>query len=111
MIRRIVWVTTAAMAVLALVSCGGGGDIAGDVDTFSVTPAKFNLSCPPDLNPTYINIVGGTPPYRIRNQWPDAMKVDKTEATGKDPVFSITATGTACVDPGAITVLDRKSVV
>jgi hypothetical protein len=101
------------IASFALVSCGGGGDVAGDTKTFSLSPTKINIGCPPDLNPTYVTIVGGTPPFRIINSWPDAMKVDKTEATGKDPIFSVTATGTSCVSPGAITVLDyhSKSVI
>jgi hypothetical protein len=96
-------------ASFVLVSCGGGGDVAGDTKTFSLSPDEINIGCPPDLNPTYVTIIGGKPPFRIINSWPDAMKVDKTEATGKDPVFSVTATGTSCVNPGAITVLDYYS--
>ncbi|MGM9426829.1 hypothetical protein [Hydrogenophaga sp. MI9] len=92
-----------------LASCGGGGDVAGDVSTFSLSPKEISIGCPPDLNPTYITIIGGQPPYRIINSWPDAMIVDKTEATGKDPVFKVTATGTSCVNPGTITVLDYHS--
>lgn len=96
-------------SVVVLASCGGGGDIAGDVSTFSVSPKEISIGCPPDLEPTYVTIIGGVPPFRIINSWPDAMKVDKTEATGKDPVFSVTATGRSCVNPGSITVLDYHS--
>lgn len=109
MIKRFAWIPLAFLASLSMISCGGGGDVAGDVETFSLSPAKVGLPCPPDLEPTYITIIGGTPPFRIRNMWPDALRVDKTEATGKDPVFSITATGQACVNPGTITVLDYHS--
>ena len=94
---------------LVLASCGGGGDVAGDQSTFMLSPKDINLGCPPDENPTYVTIIGGQPPYRIINSWPDAMTVDKTEATGKDPIFTVTATGTSCVAPGTITVLDYHS--
>lgn len=98
-----------AAFVLQVAGCGGGGDVAGDVETFSLSPKEISIGCPPDLNPTYVTIIGGTPPFRIINSWPDAMVVDKTEVTGKDPVFTVTATGRSCVNPGSITVLDYHS--
>lgn len=101
-----------AMGVLA--SCGGGGDVAGDVDEFSVAPPKVKfgvLTCATKDTygyETLFTIVGGTPPYRIHNSWPDSLSVDRVEVSGKDPVFKVT-TLDGCMDPGVITVLDYHS--
>lgn len=100
--------------VTVLASCGGGGDVAGDTDEFFTNPAEFKWgvsSCAPEDsygNEVLVTIVGGTPPYRIHNSLPKYLSVDRTVATGKDPVFKITTLG-GCLDPGTITVLDYHS--
>lgn len=104
---------------VALVSCGGGGDVAGDSEEFSVSPDKWKREVAPDANgrctraignPLTFTIIGGQPPYRIVNAAPHGLSVDKTEATGKDPKFTVTPAG-GCGDPFTITVLDYHSRV
>jgi hypothetical protein len=58
----------------------------------------------------WVTIVGGQPPFRIRNPMPTVVQVDRTEANGKDPVFKITTLGTACAE-FSITVHDYHSQV
>ena len=108
-----------AAAVLALVSCGGGGDVAGDSSEFAVSPKEFALKLgagsrcrdASEMPPVVVTIIGGQPPFRIVNASPEALVVDKTEASGKDPQFRVTYYPNAviCVDPGVITVLDYHS--
>lgn len=104
---------------LALVSCGGGGDVAGDVEDFEVSPKEWKREVPPDANgscsrakgnPVTFTIIGGQPPFRIVNASPHGLTIDKTEATGKDPKFTVTPAG-GCGDPFIITVLDYHSQV
>lgn len=106
-------------AVLVLVSCGGGGDIAGDSKDFAISPDKWKREVPADENggctkaignPLTFTIVGGQAPFRIVNAAPHGLSVDKTEATGKDPKFTVTPAG-GCGDPFTITVLDYHSKV
>ncbi len=106
--------------ISALISCGGGGDIAGDSSEFSVFPdeVKFSDTEVRTTNTascigvagaqTIFTIVGGQAPYRIVNTFPQYISVDKTEATGKDPKFTVTLTG-GCGDPLTILVLDYHS--
>lgn len=109
-------------ATLALASCGGGGDIAGDSSEFAVSPDEYALKVGPDRNggcalastlqPVVFTIIGGQAPFRIVNSDPQAIEVDKTEATGKDPKFQVKYRNTSyCADPAVITVLDYHSRV
>ena len=111
-----------AAVMVALASCGGGGDIAGDSTEFLVSPDEYNLKVGPDSNggcaaastlqPVVFTIIGGQAPFRIINSDPQAIQVDKTEATGKDPKFQVKYRNTSyCVDPAVITVLDYHSRV
>jgi hypothetical protein len=107
--------------MLSLASCGGGGDIAGDSSEFAVSPKDNTLtlgagaSCADasQVPPVVVTIIGGQPPYRIVNSSPEALVVDKTEATGKDPQFKVSyyENAVVCVNPGTITVLDYHSRV
>lgn len=107
---------------LVLTSCGGGGDIAGDSTEFSVSPDEYALKVSADgnggcsgastLQPVVFTIIGGQAPFRIVNSDPQAIQVDKTEATGKDPKFQVKYRNTSyCADPAVITVLDYHSRV
>lgn len=107
------------VSVFALISCGGGGDIAGDSTEFSVSPAEWKRTVPPDANggcslaigaPLTFAIIGGQAPFRIVNAAPHGLTIDKTEASGKDPKFKVTPAG-GCGDPFTITVLDYHSRV
>ena len=98
-------------------ACGGGGDVAGDRTEFSVSPAEFTWKVAADSNggctratgaETVVTIIGGVPPFRIQNPVPTHVRVDRTEATGKDPVFRVRSLG-GCVDPATILVLDYQS--
>ena len=110
----------AALSFLA--SCGGGGDMAGDSADFAVAPKEYKLKVGPDANggcslaaetqPVVFTIIGGQAPFRIINSTPEGLLVDKTEATGKDPKFSVRfGSSGLCVKPGVITVLDYHSKV
>jgi hypothetical protein len=110
-----------ASLVLVLASCGGGGDIAGDSSEFAVSPKENKLtlaagsSCADasQVPPVVVTIVGGQAPFRIINSSPEALVVDKTEATGKDPQFKVSyySNAVVCVNPGTVTVLDYHSKV
>jgi hypothetical protein len=114
MIKRIARVATLAGTVL-LVSCGGGGDIAGDSTEFSVTPDEYKFTGPScssasRFQPIVVTIVGGQAPFRIINSSPETLSVDKTQATGKDPQFRVSYKNTnLCSDPATVTVLDYHS--
>ncbi|MGS5088712.1 hypothetical protein ACVC7V_19710 [Hydrogenophaga sp. A37] len=108
-------------ASILLVSCGGGGDVAGDSTEFSVFPDKYALKLGAGSRcrdasktpPVVVTIIGGQPPFRIINSAPEALVIDKTEASGKDPQFRISysADAVVCTDPGVVTVLDYHSRV
>ena len=110
--------TSAVLCVALLVNaCGGGGDDAGDSTEFSTSPDELTYKVAADSSggcsgangaEVYVTIVGGTPPFRIQNPLPNSVRVDRTEATGKDPVFKVTSLG-GCVDPATILVLDYHS--
>jgi hypothetical protein len=119
MINDVVRAVSGAVVLLALVSCGGGGDIAGDSTEFDITPKENKLELPAGAScgdasrvpPVVVTIIGGQPPFRIINSSPEALVVDKTEATGKDPQFKISyyRNAVVCVNPGTVTVLDYHS--
>lgn len=104
--------------LMMLVSCGGGGDIAGDSTTFAVTPDKSTLTITSavendctgaDGDPgTVVTIIGGQAPFRIVNSDSARASVDKTEVTGKDPKFTVKPTGYACGEI-VVSVLDYHS--
>ena len=107
-----------ALAVVVLASCGGGGDIAGDSTDFGLSPAEYKLtvlsltkgdcSSSASTPPIVVTIIGGQPPFRIVNADPDSLSVDKTEASGKDPQFTVRPKG-RCGDPHVVTVIDYHS--
>lgn len=120
MLKTIAQTLGVFLVAAGLASCGGGGDVAGDNSDFSLSPDKFTLkvggNCAAEAAkapPVVVTIIGGQPPYRIVNSAPEALLVDKTEATGKDPQFRVSyyKNSTVCVDPGVITVLDYHSNV
>ena len=115
-----IFVIASVLALLA--SCGGGGDIAGDSSDFLVSPKEYGLKVSADenggcsgvstLQPVVFTIIGGQAPYRIVNSDPQALNIDKSEATGKDPKFQVSYRDTSyCVNPAVITVLDYHSQV
>ena len=119
--------------LLALTACGGGGDNAGDVSTFSVVPAGFTwtraATCP-DMTPgggdSIHTINGGQAPFRVRsangltvglasaaNAWvapPAGMLNAEGDLvlTGKDPKFAIRAS-LGCPSEVSVIVLDYHS--
>lgn len=108
-------------ASILLVSCGGGGDVAGDSTEFSVSPKEYALKLSAgsrcrdasETPPIVVTIIGGQPPFRIINSAPESLVIDKTEASGKDPQFRVSYSETAvlCTNPGVVTVLDYHSRV
>lgn len=120
-----------ALLGLALSGCGGGGGDAGDVTTFTVTPASFtwntNAACPgsgvSDADSVH-TIIGGEAPFRIRstvaglqvgfasptNQFVAAPLNSDGDLIleGQDPKFAIRTT-LLCGSNVSVTVLDRFS--
>lgn len=99
-------------AVLAA-SCGGGGDVAGDVSEMSLTPDEVTYgptsNCASVAGESFwVTINGGQPPFRIQNPFPSFMQVDRTEVTGKDPRFKITMLG-QCGEDLTVAVFDYFS--
>lgn len=100
---------------VALSSCGGGGDVAGGLTDFSVSPAEFTWTALKGDEfcsntgglENIVTIVGGTPPYRVVSSVPEDAIVSKTEVTGKNPTFKVT-TGRGCMEV-TVLVLDYHS--
>lgn len=97
-----------------LVACGGGGDNAGDLTDFSTNIDEWTVKsavpgCSTGGAEKWVTIIGGQAPFRIRNSSPDNLQVDRTEVTGKDPVFKMTTLG-GCAE-FTVTVLDYHSRV
>ena len=101
--------------VVALTSCGGGGDVAGGLSEFSVVPTGVTISavkgdtlCKQTGGQYTVTIVGGTPPYRVVSSNPSRFTTDKTEVTGKNPTFKVTV-GPGCMEDMTVLVLDYLS--
>lgn len=117
----------------ALVACGGGGDVAGDVATFSVFPSEVTwtpTTCPAlgvSGAVSIHTINGGKPPFRVRSQIPgiDVGLVDASNQfvvpgagmlngegdlvlSGKDPKFAVRSEAPCGSDRGVL-VLDYFS--
>lgn len=101
---------TVSVLSLALASCGGGGDVAGDNEEFSTSPDEWSIKSSGCAggSQVVVSIVGGTPPYRIHNPLPRGLQLDRTEVTGKDPKFRITTLG-GCMETVPVLVLDYHS--
>jgi len=115
--------------LLALTACGGGGDVAGDVATFSAIPSSFTWGavCPGGGVAGAVSIHtinGGQPPFRLRSAV-DGLEVGLASADnqfvagvlnsdgdlvleGKDPKFAVRAT-LGCDSDVSVTVLDYHS--
>ena len=121
MMNNLIKVLFGGAVALVLASCGGGGDVAGDQSDFLVSPSELKRSIASDASnpgcsnavktkPVVFTIIGGQPPFRLISSHPDIVVVDKTEATGKDPRFTVSFTNSVrCVNPATITVLDYHS--
>lgn len=109
------WVCLSGISA-ALVSCGGGGGDAGDATEFAAVPDAVNikagdgdLSCQGTAGiQTTFTIVGGQPPFRVVNSFPQYLYLDRTEVSGQDPKFKVT-TLTGCGEDLTILVLDQHS--
>lgn len=118
--KKTLQVVVGILAISALASCGGGGDIAGDSSEFTVSPKESAIEVTSEVDGdcsgaagdagVLVAIIGGQAPFRIVNSNPGGVAVDKTEATGKDPKFTIRSLG-QCGDPFVITVLDYHSKI
>lgn len=122
-----------APVVFALASCGGGGDVAGDVATFSVLPSSSTLdaTCPGGGVENRISIHtinGGKPPFRVRSQTkfievglvnsdrefvepsPSMLVNGDMVLAGKDPQFALRST-LGCGSAPLVLVLDYFSKI
>lgn len=123
--------------LFALTACGGGGDVAGDVATFSAIPSEFNWSttCPDGggggvAGAVSLHIInGGQPPFRLSSSIGGGLEIGLVEndqfvpptpsmfnsdgylvLDGKDPRFAVRAT-LGCKSDVGVTVLDYHSKV
>lgn len=99
---------------MIMASCGGGGGAAGDSTDFFTSPDAIAYTlgygeCGSwhTVN-TNVTIIGGLAPFRIHNSSPSLVVLDKSEATGQDPVFTVQAVR-GCDSKISITVLDVHS--
>jgi hypothetical protein len=105
--------STVIVAAVLAASCGGGGDISGDVAEMSLTPDEVKYGPTPNCASVagesfWVTINGGQSPFRIQNTFPSFMQVDRTEVTGKDPRFKITMLG-QCGENLTVAVFDYFS--
>ena len=116
-IRRIAKLFTLPLLGV-LVSCGGGGDVAGSKTDFSVVPAKFELAAAKgDVSCQFTNgaevvvtVLGGIPPYRIVNSYPQVISVSDSVLSGKNPTFKVVIRGDAgCATTMPLLILDYQS--
>ena len=116
-IRRIAKLFTLPLLGV-LVSCGGGGDVAGSKTDFSVVPAKFEFTAAKgDVSCQFTNsaevvvtVVGGIPPYRIVNSYPQVISVSDAVLSGKNPTFKVVIRGDAgCATTMPLLILDYQS--
>lgn len=106
-------IAAALVSAIVLVSCGGGGDVAGDVGEMSLTPDAVKFGPTSDCSAFtgesfWVTISGGQAPFRIHNTFPSYMQIDRTEATGKDPRFKVTMLQ-GCGEDISIAVYDYHS--
>ena len=118
--------------LFALTACGGGGDVAGDVATFSAIPSGFTwtTACPDGGGGGVVGAVsihtinGGQPPFRLRstvaglevglvspdNQFVAGVLNSEGDLVldGKDPKFAVRAS-LGCDSDVSVTVLDYHS--
>lgn len=102
--------------VFMLSACGGGGDVAGGATEFSVSPNTLKLTtsnstCTVSGTTTSSHtVIGGTPPYRLVNSFPNAVYVSHTTLDGKNPTFQVRPLG-GCGDSLTVLVIDYHSRV
>jgi hypothetical protein len=111
-------VLTAFTAAL-LSACGGGGDESGSPTSFSVVPAAITLKAPTDGEPepgscgstlggegSRVFVYGGVPPYRLDNTSPEVVILDRSRVEHKGDYFVVHFSGTGCINPGHVVVVD-----
>lgn len=99
----------AIVCTLALPGCGGGGSLGDGQTPLAVVPEEVVLtsrtdSCPPALGPTFY-MVGGTPPFTLRNPLPQSLALDRMRVTRMDEGVVLSFKG-GCLDTIALTVID-----
>ena len=107
-----------ALASLALLGgCGGGdSDLSGSPTTFTTVPATMGFTVKAIANavnqPCGVGVVGdvyiygGAPPYRIDNNFPTSISLNRTVVSDFGGSFTVSFVGGGCLDPGSVTVLD-----
>lgn len=109
--------TTALLACVSVVACGGGGDDnAGSLTALSVAPSELTVtgaanSCDTGTSAVgaqaVIMVSGGAAPYHIHNSFPSAISIDKTTVDSRNGTFTVTFQG-MCVDPATVVVTDAN---
>lgn len=106
---------TLSLAVLAALSaCGGGGNESGSPEELylsvdAVTVGATGL-CEVGAGPQ-VHIYGGTPPYKLANSVPDAMRLDKAVVQNSGDSFRITFINGICLKNMPITVEDQMGLL
>jgi hypothetical protein len=102
----------ATTASLLLTACGGGNDdeagagpLALSSDNVSFKDGTANCTAGGPVGT--ITIFGGAAPYRIFNDNPDWIFINKSSVGDRGGNFTITALGFGCLSPGIVTVQDN----
>jgi len=106
--------TLSLIALLTLSACGGGGNESGppeqlylSVDAVTVGTAGI---CEVGVGPE-VHVYGGTPPYKLANSVPEAMRLDKAVVQNSGDSFRITFTNGICLKAVPITVEDQQGLL
>lgn len=96
--------------VAALTACGGGGNESGPVESLYVSTPEVVVGttgqCVSGTGPT-VHIYGGTPPYRLANSVPNAIRLDKSVVQNSGDSFVLTFINGICLTSMPITIEDQ----
>jgi hypothetical protein len=99
-------------AVAIVTGCGGGGEAAGALTPFNVSPSTVTLSGPDAVTcgsgpAARVFVFGGAPPYSVFNTAPDVVSVSRTSLGGSGDFFDVAVTAPICLTTIPIVVTDR----
>lgn len=101
-------------ALLALSACGGGGNESGPPEQLYLSVDAVTMGtpgiCEVGTGPL-IHVYGGTPPYKLANSVPDAMRLDKAVVQNSGDSFRITFINGICMKDMPITVEDQMGLL
>lgn len=106
--------TLSLAVLLALSACGGGGNESGPPEQLYLSADAVTVGaagiCEVGIGPQ-VHIYGGTPPYKLANSVPDAMRLDKAVVQNSGDSFRITFINGICLKNMPITVEDQMGLL